>query len=60
MENNFKDYVSMLNKPKLTKDEEFSLSLKISKGDKQARSEFIERNLKLVVSIAQKYLSSGQ
>lgn len=59
MENNFKDYVSMLNKPKLTKDEEFALSIKISLGDKQARSEFIERNLKLVVSIVPNYLSSG-
>lgn len=59
MENAFKDYVKMLNKPKLTKEEEFALSIKMSLGDKRARSEFIERNLRLVVSIAPRYVSCG-
>jgi len=36
----------------LTKDEEIELSKKVQNGDKEARKEFIESNLMLVVSIA--------
>ena len=46
-------------KPLLTPDEERELANKVAKGDINAKNEFIERNLKLVVSIAKRYVDTG-
>ncbi len=47
------------NKKLLTVDEEKELCQKIAEGDSNAKKEFTERNLKLVVSIAKKYTGRG-
>ena len=49
-----KSYLQEINKPVLTKDEEIELGYRLLKHDKEARKIMIERNLKLVVSIATK------
>ena len=46
-------------KPLLTKEEEQEFLIKIQKGDKKARNEFIERNLRLSVHVAKKYINRG-
>ena len=46
-------------KPNLTRQEEIKLFKRIKKGDEQARHEFIERNLRLVVSAARHYRGRG-
>ena len=45
--------------PLLTKEEEIELAKRIKQGDLEARDEFIKRNLRLVISIAKKYLGRG-
>jgi RNA polymerase primary sigma factor len=45
--------------PLLSFEEEMELSKRIQKGDKAARSRLIEANLRLVVKIARKYVTSG-
>jgi RNA polymerase primary sigma factor len=45
--------------PLLSPDEEYSLAIRISKGDKAAAATLAEHNLKLVVSIAKKYCGCG-
>ena len=45
--------------PLLTKEEEIKLFKKINMGDKEAKSLFIKCNLRLVVSIAKKYIGRG-
>ncbi len=47
------------NKKVLTSSEEKELCQKIDEGDLNAKKEFIERNLKLVVSVAKKYMGRG-
>ena len=41
----------------LTKDEEKELAKRIEGGDEQARRDFIKANLRLVVSIAKRYVN---
>lgn len=45
--------------PVLTRQEEIKLVKRIKKGDESAREEFIERNLRLVISIAKRYRGRG-
>ncbi len=56
----FKIYLKEVGrKPLLSIEEERKLANKISKGDVQAREQFIESNLRLVISIAKYYLNRG-
>jgi RNA polymerase primary sigma factor len=43
----------------LTRGGEIALSRRVRRGDEQARKEFIERNLRLVVAIAKRYRGAG-
>jgi len=45
--------------PLLTPEEEVTLSKKIKRGDEQARKQMIRANLRLVISIAKKYIYLG-
>ncbi len=45
--------------PLLTKDEEVELAKRIANGDKESKKKFIEANLRLVVSIAKKFVNRG-
>ena len=45
--------------PLLTAEEEQELALRIQKGDALARSHMLHANLRLVVSVAKKYVSGG-
>jgi len=46
-------------RPLLSRSEETELGRRVRDGDEAAREEFIESNLKLVVSIAKRYRNSG-
>lgn len=59
-DDSIKFYLSKLNSvPLLTHEEEIKLAKKVKRGDKKAKAELIKRNLRLVVSIAKKYLNRG-
>ena len=45
--------------PLLSADEEVALALRIQKGDTEAKQELAEANLRLVVSIAKRYVGRG-
>ena len=55
----FSWYVNLAKLPLLTHEEEKILLHQISLGDKRARKILIERNLRLVISIALKYVNHG-
>jgi RNA polymerase primary sigma factor len=46
-------------RPLLTAEEEQRLAMQIKVGNEQARGQFVEANLKLVVSVAKRYQSRG-
>ncbi len=58
-DNSIRNYLNEINLPLLTYKEQLELVARIKHGDKVARNIFVERNLKLVVSIAKKYINRG-
>ncbi|MGA1840443.1 MAG: RNA polymerase sigma factor RpoD/SigA [bacterium] len=43
----------------LSPEEEYNIAVKAAKGDKDARSQMIKGNLRLVISVAKKYVNHG-
>lgn len=54
-----RDYLLSIKKPMLTFIEEKELAYRFASGDEKAKNILIERNLRLVVSIAKKYVGRG-
>ncbi len=49
----------IVNKKILSAEEEYTLGMRYRKGDKEAKNILVEHNLKLVVSIAKRYVGRG-
>lgn len=59
-EDGVKDYLRLIGSVKLlTKEEEVALGKRVAEGDINAKNILTERNLKLVVSIAKRYVGRG-
>lgn len=58
-DNDLLNYFNTINLPLLSKREEQELAIKVKNGDDLAKKIMIERNLKLVVSIARTYHGTG-
>ena len=59
-EDSTKEYLKVLGKIKLlTAEEEKELAQRVADGDETAKKKFIEANLRLVVSIAKRYVGRG-
>ena len=59
-ENNYNQHLYEINeRALLTKEEEYELAIRIKNGDKEAKNKLIESNLRLVKSIAKRYLNRG-
>ncbi|MBE6148730.1 MAG: sigma-70 family RNA polymerase sigma factor [Firmicutes bacterium] len=54
-----RQYFQEINKPLLTLEEERELAYRVMQGDMQAKELLVERNLRLVVTIAKKHLGRG-
>ena len=54
-DDNLRTYLNEINFPMLTIDEERELGYRILNGDEKAKKILVERNLKLVVSVAKRY-----
>ncbi len=54
-----KEYMKQLDKPILTKEQEYELGLKTMKGDINAINKLVEHNLKLVIYVAKRYIGQG-
>lgn len=58
-DNSITMYLNEIRMPLLSADEEISLAYRIRNGDEVAKKIFIERNLRLVVSVAKRHLNKG-
>ena len=59
-DNIVRDYFMMVKAyPPMTREEETTLAKRVSEGSKSAREEMINRNLRLVISIAKRYINKG-
>lgn len=60
MDDSVKVYLKEIGRvPLLTPEEEIELAIRISKGDEEAKKKLAESNLRLVVSIAKRYVGRG-
>ncbi len=60
MDDPFKMYLKDISRwPLLTKEEEIAYALRAKEGDQEARQKLINSNLRLVISIAKKYVGRG-